>query len=1260
MRKFRLTALLIAVTLAVTAATPVLAEQNTWGMVGISDPDAARYAEDGIIVRVGCCECYVNNVRKSYSGIGDIYSRSRGDNISESFIADAKEARLLEGEIFVPLAFTAEALGWNPKTDENGGIRVSIGGESRTFSETAPIVGERYIDNVMCAPLRRLAELAGLGYYTDGDLGIASKAVDTGVEVPQKVTEQFRQLLGYNWRNVYMGAEGYVDEIAVHPKNPDLMYVATDVGGVYKWRAETKAWIPITDSLNFVKDDGLQTVLSLALDPNDENVIYYVAGNALGAKNGIMKSENQGASWTLLDFPARICDVDSSRLAGPWIQVDPNDSNTVYCGSYDSGLFVSHNAGRSWESCNGVGVSPESCPGGTVSILVDGRERMPDGKSKVIYAGTWGQGVYKSDDGGASFKLMKNSPVQPARMQLADGVLYASSQDVMGNEKEYSGGLFKCENDEWKNISPDVEPAKPGDAYNAFVVDPAKPGTIICFGPTWHSNTMQTYRSLDGGETWSYLGKTTSGAQCMADPKNPKAFYMIWGFGIYYFPDMYAERLEPTSIDVGIEELCCLCFLSSPSSKAPGLLANVMDRGTKVSERVDSLAKTLLPQVGKGSGLNFCEADPSFVVRTGYETDNVYGTSSVSVSTDYGRTMRNVAWNNEYGILDSTVSPTLNENGYPTILVASLGNSSGEGKGIWKSEDFGETWVMSKSSIVKNISRWNYVCNLLEFDKVNSNIAYYNQGVEVYVTYDGGETWRMMRTFPSVPSTSDTTRWECVLAAPGQKGRAWLRHDHNIYVTEDAGRTWSQLGTVDEALLYGFGIGKPGSKLPAVYLMGTVGGEEGIFISDDLGKSWRRISDDSHSLQAITYSVTGDRRVYGRVYFSTHGRGIIMTEPITADAAAPMILSDTKSSSDNRHAADYAVPTSRYTIEGRVTEPCEVRINGKPVAVDGKNRFSMKVELREGENSFEIKAKDAAGNYAEPVRIMLRYDPSFVQEGDTTPPELTVDGIPETTSRGLYIVRGRINESGEVRVNGTPAYVKDDLSFYATMMLSEGENKIRVQARDFMKNACKPQEYKITYSNAQKADYSKIDIPYRADNYVFDGYVDEWDLSLYCDKLTIGNNNNECALNMMWDEEYLYLGVKVIDDVIYNKNGKADHEDDAIEVYIDGDNHKGTSYNEFDKQFVYHYMPEDSISPNYRFRLNDEGYTCELRIPWSAVGSGVTPSANMKIGIDVDNVDNDTLYGNGGSRSGVLSLYGAADSWANPSIFSTATLLPKK
>lgn len=1260
MRKFKITALLLAAALAVTAATPVFAEKKTWGLTKISDADAARYAEDSIIVRVGCNECYVNNVRKSYSGIGDIFSRKRGDNISDNFIADAKEARLSDGEIYIPLEFAAEALGGSPKKDENGDITANIGGESQRFSETEPIIGEKYLDNVFCAPLRKLAELAGFGYYTDGDVAFASKNIGADGEVPQKVVEQFRQLLGYNWRNVYMGAEGFVDEIAVHPKNPDLMYVSTDVGGLYKWRAETKAWIPITDSLNFVKDDGLQTALSLALDPNDENVIYYVAGNALGANNGIMKSENQGASWTLLDFPARICDVNSTRLCGPWIQVDPNDSNTVFCGSYDSGLLVSHNAGETWESCGGVGVSPENCPGGTVSIFIDSREKMPNGRSKVIYAGTWGQGVYKSEDGGTSFKLMKNSPLLPTHILLAGDTLYSSSYSVMGNEEEYPGGLFKCENDEWKDISPNIEPAKKGDPYNPILVDPANPGTIICCGPVWYPNTMQTFRSLDGGETWEYLGKAMYGSQCMVDPYNPKAFYTTWGFGIWYFPDMYAEKLESTSIDIGIEELCCLSFLSNPSSKAPGLLANVMDRGTKISERTDSLAKTLLPQVGKGSGLNFCEEDPSFVVRTGFETDDVYGTTAVSVSTDYGRTMRNVAWNNEYGIIDSTVSPTLNENGYPTILVASVGNSKGEGKGIWRSEDFGETWTVSKNKIVKSISNWNYVCKLLDFDKVSSNIAYYHENVDVYVTYDGGETWRMMNSFPTMERGSDTTRWECVQAVPGQKGQAWLRQNHNIYTTEDAGRTWTQLGTVDEALFYGFGIGKPGSKLPAVYLMGTVKGTEGLFISDDLGKSWRRINDDSHNMQAITYSITGDRRIYGRVYFSTHGRGIIMTEPVDTDAAAPVIVSDTFSSSDNRHSVDYAVPVRKYTIKGRVTEPCEVRINGKAATVDGRNRFSMEVELRDGENDFEIKAKDAAGNYAEPVHIMLRYDPSFIQEGDTTPPELTVDEVPETTARGLYIVRGKINEAGEVRVNGNAAYVKDDLSFYATMMLQEGENKIRVQARDFMKNACRPQEYSIMYDNAQKIDYSKIDIPYRSDKYVFDGYVDEWDLSLYCDKLTIGNNNNECAFNMMWDEEYLYLGVRVVDDVIYNKNGTADHEDDAIEIYIDGDNHKGKSYNEVDKQFVYHYMPEDSISPNYKFRLTDEGYTCELRIPWSAVGTGVTPSANMKIGIDVDNVDNDTLYGTGGGRSGVLSLYGAADSWANPSIFSTATLLPKK
>ena len=35
----------------------------------------------------------------------------------------------------------------------------------------------------------------------------------------------------YTWDNVNMGCYGFVTGMVVHPKNPDLMYVHTDVGG---------------------------------------------------------------------------------------------------------------------------------------------------------------------------------------------------------------------------------------------------------------------------------------------------------------------------------------------------------------------------------------------------------------------------------------------------------------------------------------------------------------------------------------------------------------------------------------------------------------------------------------------------------------------------------------------------------------------------------------------------------------------------------------------------------------------------------------------------------------------------------------------------------------------------------------------------------------------------------------------------------------------------------------------------------------------
>jgi hypothetical protein len=118
-----------------------------------------------------------------------------------------------------------------------------------------------------------------------------------------------------------------------------------------------------------------------------------------------------------------------------------------------------------------------------------------------------------------------------------------------------------------------------------------------------------------------------------------------------------------------------------------------------------------------------------------------------------------------------------------------------------------------------------------------------------------------------------------IYTTPGREGDLWLGAFDGLYHSLDSGKSFEKLIGVQEIHAFGFGKGRPQTDSPALYLIGVVDGLRGVFRSDDTARSWVRINDDDHQW-GLLLQITGDPRLYGRVYVGTHGRGTLYGDPV--------------------------------------------------------------------------------------------------------------------------------------------------------------------------------------------------------------------------------------------------------------------------------------------------------------------------------------------------------------------------------------------
>jgi len=156
--------------------------------------------------------------------------------------------------------------------------------------------------------------------------------------------------VAYRWSNVAIGGGGFVTGLVLHPAEQGLAYARTDVGGAYRWDDAAQRWIPLTDWLG-AEDSNLFGIESLAIDPADPERVYLAAGTYLNERAGngaILRSLDRGRSFQRTDLPFKLGGNEMGRGNGERLAVDPNDGRVLFFGTRASGLWRSQDGGASW------------------------------------------------------------------------------------------------------------------------------------------------------------------------------------------------------------------------------------------------------------------------------------------------------------------------------------------------------------------------------------------------------------------------------------------------------------------------------------------------------------------------------------------------------------------------------------------------------------------------------------------------------------------------------------------------------------------------------------------------------------------------------------------------------------------------------------------------------------------------------------------------------------------------------------------------
>lgn len=705
----------------------------------------------------------------------------------------------------------------------------------------------------------------------------------------------------YTFRNVAIRGGGFVTGIVFHPREKGLAYVRTDVGGAYRWDDSARQWIPLTDWIG-ADDVNLLGIESIAIDPSDSERVYLAAGTYTNPKTGngaILRSADRGRSFKRTDLPFKLGGNDMGRGNGERLAVDPNDGRVLFFGSRGAGLWRSDDAGATFTAVTSFPAIAASAAAGVrtawaglqhvgiVFVAFEPSSGKPGAPTQKLYVGvsTRETSLYESSDGGRTWSAVRGQPkgLRPNHMARgSDGTFYLSYGDEPGPNTMNAGAVWKYmpASARWEDITPapqSTDTEKDGFGWGAVTVDPRDPKVLLATTFCRYGPHDDIFRSIDGGRSWlpllpksrfdhSVVPWTRDAfphwmADIKIDPFDADHAMFVTGYGLWASRNLTAidrgETVEWWFKNDGLEETVPLALVS-PAQGAQ-LLSGVGDIDGFRHEDLDTPTLQFAgPRLTNTESMAIAGRAPQVVVRSGFIRDRGNNEVRAMYSLDGGATWQAFA-----------SEPPQGEGG-GRITIAADGKRviwTPEKSGAWITADFGKHWQKVKG--VPDTA-------VIAADQVDEGIYYAFDAAtgKLYISGNGGVEFKQ-----AAAGVGEIGAWFQPELRPDPQRSAvvYLAASWRGLLRWSPGKL-ERLPHVESAESLGLGRPKEGSDVPTLFVAGKVDGQQGLFRSDDDGRTWQRIDDDAHRFSRIR-QVTGDPKRYGRVYFAGPGRGVLYGDP---------------------------------------------------------------------------------------------------------------------------------------------------------------------------------------------------------------------------------------------------------------------------------------------------------------------------------------------------------------------------------------------